>query len=521
MSISILRTGNCLTLTGGGPYLASMLDGELTYTQKVMYRGQMLRKRQNTLDQMRLQGDPRAATFRPQIDFFRMQAYEMTTTGELRCPSGLYSRIYKVLTANQVPFTYTDRRSTRLPPADFSRLVGAGLTDLRYRQDAVLAAIDGNEGGIILAPTGFGKSLLAKCCCAIYPKNRILFVTPGVDTVNSVYTSLKELFPMDVGEVSGRRSQTDKRITVASVDSLHKVDMNWYDLILGDECHDFATPKALQHFTRFTEAKMIGFTASFPCRSDGADLLVEAIFGPPLIEVEYHEAVAGKSVVPIEVLVLDIPPINGYNNTRDGDAWLRWAYWRNDARNRIYADFLNTQLKDYVSDPDPQVLCMVDKIEHLVMARKYLPNYTAVYNTPANGDDWLERVNSWRQKKLWNDNDPVMTPRMRETYRLAFEAGTLRRAISTHVWKQGVNFQQLSVLARMDGIVSEIDSIQLPGRLSRLYDGKQVGYLLDSRDRYDEKADRRSLQRFRSYRSRGWVVRELSPHRNESTLFQD
>lgn len=519
MSVLIQRIGNCLNISGN-PHLASVLHKNLSYTQKVMYRGQQLRQRQIALDQMKLQHDPRAASFRPHIDLFPMTTYKVTPIGEIICPAGMYSRVYSSLQAAGIQFTYTDRRSKRLPPADYTRLAEAGMMDLRYRQDQVLAAIDGNESGIILAPTGFGKSHIARCCCVIYPRSRILFVTPGIDTVSSVFNSLKQLIPSDVGEVSGKRNQNDRRVTVASLDSLHKVDMSKYDLILGDECHEYATPKALQHFARFTEAKMIGFTASYPCRTDGADLIVEAIFGPPLVEIEYKDAEIGGSVVPIEVLVLDIPSIPGYNNTRDGDAWYRWAYWRNDVRNRIYAEFLNKQLSNYVSDPDPQILCMVDRVDHLVWARQHLPGYTSVYNTPSDTEDWNGRVATWRRANMWNDSEPAMTPRLRETYRLAFEAGTLRKAISTHVWKQGVSFNELSVLARMDGVVSEIDNIQLPGRLSRLHDGKSKGVLIDSRDRYDDRADRRSLQRFRSYRSRGWDVKIINPQETGSTLFQ-
>jgi superfamily II DNA or RNA helicase len=60
-----------------------------------------------------------------------------------------------------------------------------------------------------------------------------------------------------------------------------------------------------------------------------------------------------------------------------------------------------------------------------------------------------------------------------------FAAGTLRKIISTYVYKQGVNFPQLSVVVNAGGGGSDIVAKQIPGRESRNIEGKEESYLID------------------------------------------
>jgi superfamily II DNA or RNA helicase len=105
-------------------------------------------------------------------------------------------------------------------------------------------------------------------------------------------------------------------------------------------------------------------------------------------------------------------------------------------------------------------------------------------------------------KKAW-------ISKSRTQKRKDFEAGTLKRVIATHVWKQGVDFVNLQVFFRADGGMSEINNIQLPGRLSRKADGKEFGLLIDLYDRHDPKAYRRALERKRAYGEMGWDIQTI------------
>jgi superfamily II DNA or RNA helicase len=103
-----------------------------------------------------------------------------------------------------------------------------------------------------------------------------------------------------------------------------------------------------------------------------------------------------------------------------------------------------------------------------------------------------------------------MTPKQLDITRKAFAKGTLRGVISTYVFKQGVNLVHLKVLIRADSTTSEIASVQIPGRLSRLDEGKNYGYLIDFDDTFTPWAKGRSDKREALYKEQGWerITRE-------------
>jgi superfamily II DNA or RNA helicase len=73
------------------------------------------------------------------------------------------------------------------------------------------------------------------------------------------------------------------------------------------------------------------------------------------------------------------------------------------------------------------------------------------------------------------------------------------------VLKQGVNLTHLAVLFRADGDVSEVDGIQIPGRLARLDEGKEYAYLIDCMDTFNDRAMRRSKSRQKQYQDQKWT----------------
>ena len=67
-----------------------------------------------------------------------------------------------------------------------------------------------------------------------------------------------------------------------------------------------------------------------------------------------------------------------------------------------------------------------------------------------------------------------------------------------------VNFLHLKVLVRADGDISEVEGIQIPGRLARLDEDKPCAYLVDIRDTFSPWALRRSEEREKLYRKQQW-----------------
>ncbi len=378
---------------------------------------------------------------------------------------------------------------------DFEALKG---TQWRGRQKEIMAKIMAYSGGLIVCPTAYGKTFMIKKLAQAWPKAEILVTVTSRDVARDIYDGLEREMWGKVGFVGDGKNRP-KRITVAIAKSLHKCPKS-VNLVLGDECHELLTLKYINKLNAFYRARLFGFTASPKGRSDGADRFAEAIFGPQLVDVTYQEGVAVGAIVQLEVRLhqstqgpdVSKMKIRAYADKR--------GLWLNTARNQLIARAVREAEKEM---PDAQILVMVDTYDHAYALAKELPEYAVVTGEPD-----AKRIKKLRKAKLLGDDQEVCTKQMREKYRKDFESGKLRKAIATKIWKQGVDFQDLQVLVRADGLASPIHSCQVPGRLSRLGNEvrKEKGILIDFMDTFSPNYQGYSFARLREYRKNGWDI---------------
>ena len=376
------------------------------------------------------------------------------------------------------------------------------MADLDDRNDQVnvLGLVVDEPGGFIVnCPTGWGKSYIITKICKVLPQAKIAVVAPGIDVTESLYKQLKRQI-RDVGRV-GDGYRDIRRITVSTMESVERLKKVDWDLLLFDEVHRAGGPAIANNLSEvFHTAKCVGFSASPTGRTDNADLVVEALFGKVAYKVDYAEAEASGSVVPIRALMFgsDYGPVfKAYTPpvTRN-----RYGLWRNGDRNELIAEIAK-QIPD-----DDQTLIMVATADHALQLIKLLPDYKVVFSQVSN-------------KKSLQDIDVTMIPGLQfngqfdKKYRnyltSQFEKGVLKKAIATGVWNTGVDFKQLGYLIRAEGLSSDIQSIQTPGRLSRTFDGKEYGVLIDFIDTFDPVLLNRSNKRRRAYVKTGWDVQEI------------
>jgi hypothetical protein len=87
----------------------------------------------------------------------------------------------------------------------------------------------------------------------------------------------------------------------------------------------------------------------------------------------------------------------------------------------------------------------------------------------------------------------------------SFAAGDIKKAIATTVIKEGINLHHLRVLIRADGASSPVFNTQVPGRLSRLQEGKDYTLLFDPWDDDNDWVLGRTMARMRLYKAQGWL----------------
>ncbi len=407
---------------------------------------------------------------------------------------GLFGRVYDKLRALGHTVTVVDKQRP-LPEPDYSQ-----LPKLRQNQPELLAAVIASSRGLIEAPTGLGKSFVIKVLIGLFPSLTILLVSRAQAVCNKLYHDLREAYPqLPLGKLFGTKQELPEgaRVVVATTRSMWKLDAAEVDMLIFDEAHNAAAPEVSGRLAAFNRAWMFGFSATPLGRDDGTDLITEAFFGPVIHRIDWQEAEKAGNIAHIVVKVVHVklPEID----IADELARMRTAYWLNGPRNAALVQFA-----ERVLPADAQVLYYVDRVEHGLALRRLLPRVPFVH-----AGIGTERWADFKRMQLVTDADAdeLLHPNVAELT-AAFKEGTLRRAIATSVWKEGVDFPDLHALVRFDGGRGLINSVQLAGRLTRIGSDlqKREAVLIDALDDFGRVFKKRSLERLNVYRQKGWTI---------------
>ena len=418
---------------------------------------------------------------------------------------GFWPRVKEHLEARGAQYELIDKRDpTKKPPLDPKAF--EGLT-FRTNQDVAIALLATADYGIIDCSVGFGKTWLIAVLCKALPTLRIVVATSSVSVVKTNYERIKEMIPGEVGILTGSEDTSyKKRVVVTTLKSLEKIMTGNVDLLLVDECHDIG-PTAADTISKFYFSRRFGFTAS-PHRNDGSWPVVESLLGPIILKMSYDEAVDAGMVTPMKYVMLPCSWCPRFLHTSaDLPDFLlrRYAYWTNKARNNAIKEFMY----DLRQVSDAQTLIVVNTLEHAIQLHILMPWLVIAFYGNVNMEDLRKRFPKSKYPNL-NLEQYKMNQKQLDITRKAFAKGTLRWVVSTYVFRQGVSFDHLKVLVRADGTTSKVAGIQIPGRLSRLDEGKDYAYLVDFNDTFTEWAASRSATRAKLYSEQGWkeITRE-------------
>ena len=478
-AVSIERHGNVSSVTATAEYadrVSELVTTKLRYFLKIRNDWQMAKQM--------------GKKYRSELRCL-YQKMPMETGCKFLFNSGLLSKLGGLLNDAKIAWTMADARPIKLPPPQMQLMELDKMKD-RPDQLDILARMFSHDNGVIDAPTGAGKTHLICQFIRAYPKTNIIVCTYRREVAAMIHSRLREhVRASELGMISGTKKQKKCRVTVCTIGSLEHADVERCGIFIYDEVHEAASEGRAEKLGRITNAKMFGFSASPVGRSDGSDLLTEAIFGPIIYRQTYQEAEGADRVATISVEWLTV---HGTPTPYDDEVQqFRWGIWRNGARNRLIADAATRHVTN-----GRQTLIIVDKIEHaLALKSAYLPDWPLVHGVVSE-----DQIKDFQRAGLLKSRNWLCTEEQRELLRKQFERGHLRAAIATGVWGVGVDFKHLTALIRADGRSAAIPSTQVPGRLSR----GEYGILVDFDDLFDERFKRRSDTRLRLYRSKGWTI---------------
>lgn len=168
-----------------------------------------------------------------------------------------------------------------------------------YQQEAFEAWQNHQSRGVVVLPTGAGKTRVA--LCAIEQRQcASLVVAPTLDLVAQWQRVLQACFDVPVGMVGGGTYDV-LPLTVSTYDSaLHHAEHwgNRFGMLVFDECHHLPSPGFAQIAQMSTAPFRLGLSAT-PERADGGHQRLNALVGPVVYRKEVNE-LGGDWLAPYE-----------------------------------------------------------------------------------------------------------------------------------------------------------------------------------------------------------------------------
>jgi len=400
---------------------------------------------------------------------------------------GFLHKIKTILTEEGYDYVIKDER-TPSPTADIYNAM-KGLKDFQI-EAAYKAIMSG--GGIISAPTGWGKTFLLAAIINAYSHKELcarntplaVVATPAKDITRKDADDLVTLLPdHDVGLIMSGTKKFSDDVQVITLNSLHLLNPEDIGILIIDEVHTSASEKRTETILAARKALKWGVSATPTGRFDGRDLVTEGLFGPVVYQCTYADGIASGALVPITVYWINVPEppmgIDKYLRFKTRAGKYRNGVDRNDNQNKLIAELLKRIPESYQT---MAIMPHLDQLNHLAIL---IPKVATIHGESSQQS--LERKN-------YHNLTSVSSKERKETYR-KMAAGELRKIMCTQIYQEGVNFPQLEIVVNAGGGGSDIVAKQIPGRESRNIEGKDESFLIDFNHPWDVGRDKHGHSR--------------------------
>lgn len=243
-----------------------------------------------------------------------------TQTGEIYV--GLLDKIIKFCEDHNYTYEFRDNKFYGLPFEVNENISKEGVKDYvntisrhtprDYQVDGVYDALKYNRK-LLISPTASGKSLMIYSVVRYYVEKQqnILIVVPTTSLVEQMYKDFAD-YGWDVGSYchkiyAGKERETDSQVIITTWQSIYKLPKQYFarfNVVVGDEAHQFKSKSLISIMTKLCDAKYrFGFTGTL----DGSQThkwVLEGLFGPSYKIIKTDELMQKGHLAKLDIKIL-------------------------------------------------------------------------------------------------------------------------------------------------------------------------------------------------------------------------
>jgi superfamily II DNA or RNA helicase len=181
-----------------------------------------------------------------------------------------------------------------------------------YQIEGVYDALRHNRK-LLISPTASGKSLMIYSLVRYYVEKRqnILIVVPTTSLVEQMYKDFED-YGWNVGSYchkiyAGKERETDSQVIITTWQSIYKLPRQYFsrfNVVIGDEAHQFKSKSLISIMTKLADAKYrFGFTGTL----DGSQThkwVLEGLFGPSYKIIKTDELMSKGHLAKLDINVI-------------------------------------------------------------------------------------------------------------------------------------------------------------------------------------------------------------------------
>ncbi len=289
------------------------------------------------------------------------------TENEVFVPRGFIGKLIRFCRENKIEHDFIDeRKKQNVIPYLFN-------AQLRDHQQTVLETIAKKDLGVIVAPPGSGKTIVAlklisdKQQPALIIVHRKQLVDQWTERVETFLGTPKN----EIGKIGQGKSKIGKKITIATIQSLSKElekpdaenIITAFGTIIVDECHHIPAETFRNSIAKLQTFYLYGLTAT-PFRKYNDGKLIFTHLGEIIAEIKSIEISSNRQAkIIIRITELDVP----YNSKTDNFETLSKILIHDSARNKLILEDVKAEI-----NKGSKVVIITERKEHIDSLYQYL-----------------------------------------------------------------------------------------------------------------------------------------------------